>query len=249
MSENVQMKDVLYVTSNERAINYKWEDDCNKLDRGLQVVSIDDIMNEDIVFFNKRKNDIQLDSIFIRHPLMPNTYVDINSAEDVFMKIKLDCLGHIANLLGAKEYETTYLIEEKGERKVDVNGNMAISKVSAEVSVEIDKNSERTRKYYRHEKFNSILTEESYALAELKAKEYNMDNGVDIRYLINNRNPKLPNNQLTSQIVKMELYDELNSKMDIAFSLKVANIFKLRGEYSEAMSSRKKVVIETKLIF
>ena len=248
MSENVQMKEVLFVTSNERAINYRWEDDYNKLNSGLQVVSIDDIMHDDIVFLNKRKNDIQLESIFIRHPLMPNTYIDINSAEDVFMKIKLDCLGHIANLLGAKEYETIYLIEEKGERKVDVNGDMTISKVSADVTVKIDENSERTRKYYRHEKFNSILTEESYALAKLKAKECNMDSG-DIWYLIANRNPKLPNNLLTSQTVKMELYDELNSKMDIAFSLKVANIFKLRGEYSEAMSSRKKVAIETKLIF
>lgn len=247
MSENVQMKEVLYVTSNERAINYEWEDDCNKLNSGLQVVSIDDIMHEDIGFLNKRKNDIQLESIFIRHPLMPNTYIDINSAEDEFMRIKLDCLGYIANLLGAKEYETTFLIEEKDERKVDANGKMTIARVSAEASCRIEENNEKTRKYYRHEFFNSMLSKESYAEAESIAKKCNMDDGV--WYLIKNRNPQLPNNLLSSQIVKMELYNELNSKMDIAFSLKVANIFNLRGEYSEAMSSRKKVVIETKLMF
>lgn len=247
MSNSKLTGDVLYVTSKERSINYKWEDNCSKLNSRVQVVSIDDV-NPQIDLYNQG-GAVMMDTILVKHPFIPEKYIDVNAAEDALTKTKLDCLGIISNLLGVKEYETTFAIEEDSKREVDANGNMTIKAVESNVQVKIQEGDSRSGKYYRHEKFNSKLSAESYSKAIQEAKKFGLCNDESINYLIMNRNPKMPNNMLTEQNVKVELYRELNSLLDIAFSLKVSKIFNLTASYSEKISHRKKITIETSLIF
>ena len=67
--------EIIYVTTPERAINYKWEKNSNKLSREIQIVSIEDIQNTDMdVFDNKR---ILLNTLLVKHPFIPNKYIEI----------------------------------------------------------------------------------------------------------------------------------------------------------------------------
>ena len=89
--------EVVYVTTPEKAINYKWKEGNEKLSSGLEIVSIDDINKMDCdVFIGNR---VLEGSILTKHPFMPNKYIDIKASEEIIIKSKLNCLGIIASII------------------------------------------------------------------------------------------------------------------------------------------------------
>ena len=81
-----------------------------------------------------------------------------------------------------------------------------------------------------------------------KAKEYGLYYDDEVQLLLETRNPRYGNRQ-TSSHIKFELTRELNSSLDIAFNLKVANVFGLNANYNQLLIERKKIEIETKIVF
>jgi hypothetical protein len=93
-----------------------------------------------------------------------------------------------------------------------------------------------------------VLTEDSYAIAVERAKEFGLYYDDDVQFLLETRNPRY-GNRLTSRRIKCELTRELNRSLDIAFNLKFASIFSLNANYNQVLIQRKKIVIETNFIF
>ena len=239
-------KDIIYVTSNERATNYKWEKTVDKLNPNVQIVSIDDIQEMGVDIFDGKLP--VLDTILVKHPFVPNKYIPIDRAEDAITKTKLNCLGIIVRLLGAKEYETKFMTEETGTCSIGAGGEIKYMFSGAQSNVSINESDSMTGKYYRHETFKGEFTEDTYKQAVVEAKRYGLYDDEDIIYLLKNRDPQFVN-QIISQCVKFELTKELNNQLDIAFSLKVSNIFNLSANYNQIISKRKKIIIETKILF
>jgi hypothetical protein len=72
--ENCKLtRDIIYVTSEERATNYMWEKTANKLNPNVQIVSLDDIYEMGVDIFDGKKVPV-LDTILIKHPFIPNKY-------------------------------------------------------------------------------------------------------------------------------------------------------------------------------
>lgn len=238
---------IIYVTSKERAINYKWEKYADKLSPEVQIVSVNDIQQMDIDIFDDRKLPI-INKILVKHPFIPNKYISLDRTEDALTKTKLNCLSSIVRHLGVREYETTYATEETKEVTINANGEIGYNLLNVESKVSINEKDSRTGKYYRHETFKGDFSKKSYKQAVLEAKQYGLYNDEDIYSLIKNRDPKFLN-QLTSQHIRIELTRELDEQLDIAFSLKVSNLFKINANYDQIISKRKKIIIETKLLF
>ena len=237
--------EIIYVTTPERAINYKWEKNFNKLSPEIQVVSIEDIQNigRD-VFDNKR---ILLNTILVKHPFIPNKYIEIDRTEDAITKSKLNCLGIILRYLGVSEYETTIAMENNASVECDRNGNASYKFVEGGLKSKKICSENETFKYYRHEQFPGEYSEDNYKKAVDLAKKFGLYVDEDIYYLLLNRNND--KNQLKSQVIEIELTRELNSSLDVAFNLSVSGIFKLNAAYNETINKRKKISIKTNLKF
>lgn len=238
--------EVIYVTSKERSINYKWDKNYSWLHPGVQIVAIDDIQQMDIGIFDGKR--ILMDTILAKHPFIPNKYIDINASEDTITKSKLLCLGIIAKNLGVRELETTYASEELQEATYDASGNISYKIVQAEAKTKICELDKATGKYWRQESYTGGFSQETYEKALKSANEFGLYRDEDIFYLLKQRDPN-DKNLMTSQNVKIELTRELNSQLEIAFTLKASSIFDLKANYSETISKKKIITIETKLIF
>lgn len=236
---------VLMVTSPEKAINYKWYDNSDILQPEVQVIPQEDIKSLDDLFGGSVPS---LNSVWIKHPFIPNQYIDINTAEDTLTRIKLDALVIIAKYLGVKEYTTLYATEEISERTYDTKVGVQYKTIKADTQVKIDKNDKNSGKYYKHEEFSGSFSQKEYEKAVAKAKEIGLFNDDTIRYLLEQRNPQ-DANIMKSQTVKIELTRELNESLDVAFALSACELFNLNVNYKQTLSTRKKITIETELVF
>lgn len=236
--------EVLHIVSDERAINYLWEEAAKNISPEVQILPISTAEREKDIFEGGK---VLLNSIWIKHPFIPNKYIEIDRAEDDILKMKLDAIGNIARLLGAREYETSYVTEVFQKRERVGGGGCRYKTFETNTSVTIDKSNEKTAKYHRHERYSGKFTEKSYLLAKKKAKEYGLDKDNDICYLIETRNPK-DSNKLMERMVATKITEDLNKSIDIAFSLGVG-IFNIKASYNETLEKRKSVEITSRLVF
>ena len=235
--------EVLHIVSDERAINFLWEKDARKISPHVQILPISTALSKKGMF----DGNVLLDSIWIKHPFIRNKYIDINSSEDIIIKMKLDAIGIIAKHLGVKEYETCYASEIIQERERTGESGFKYKIINSDTSIKINRDDTRTAKYHRLEKYSGEFTEDSYLQAKAKAKEFGLDKDTDIWYLIENRNPK-DTNILKVKEVTTELTEELNKSIDIAFSLGIG-IFNIAASYKDTLKNRKTVKITSRLVF
>jgi hypothetical protein len=70
-----------------------------------------------------------------------------------------------------------------------------------------------------------------------------------LKYLLEQRNPNFTNS-LYSQKIRTELSKEMNDITECAFSLSILNgCIAIGGNLKETLSTQKKVILETELIF
>lgn len=237
--------ELLYIVPEERAINYLWENNARKIPKNVQIVSIEDAIENKECFFDK--SNIELNTIWVKHPYKQK-YIDLIQSEENIIQSKLDAFGIIVKHLGVKEFETTYATEVISEREISVNGEIGYKVLNTNAEVKITNNDTKTAKYYRHEKFSGNFTEDSYLKAIEQAKLFGLNDDRDIAYLLEVRNPT-DNNLLTSRYVTFELTEEINKKIDIAFSLSGLNLFKISSKYNETLKTKKTITIKSNLIF
>lgn len=252
MDDLMLIGDVICIVEAERSINWRWEQNVNKIMSGVQIVSEDDFAA--IIKENRYQVDcighIRAGTTLMKHPFLKDRYLDINSAEDILFRDKLNCMATIAKLLGVTRFEAKAMFLEEGKREMDILGNIGCKYVDLSAQYREIQNSKYSKTYCRKETFcGNVLNREAHDKALERAKSYGLYEDADIAYLLEQRNPK-DENRLSSQEIKVELSRELNNSLDCAFSLNVlGGVFSLSANFKEITSQKKTVILETFLEF
>lgn len=242
--------EVIHITSDEKSINWEWEKDSDKVSRKLQFVSIDDIPmirnNSDIKFPVVSENDV-----LIKHPFEPNTYISVNDASNEIRKDKWFKISEIAQCLGA----TGFTIEEAKEsiesRTLDATLGIKYKKVRSKSDLKKEETLKEKLGITISDKFGGCrkITDNSYLEAKELAIKYHLDNDSAIRSLIRMRNPS-KENMLTNRSIHCEMTKELNSALDIAFSLNVMpNVFSLDANVKKTLETKETITLDVRFEF
>lgn len=241
--------DVIYITTEERAKNWEWEKDAEKIDKRVQFVSVEDI---ELI---RKKGEIRvpekclMDDVLIKHPYYTNKYMLLTDVEnlryDKFVKI---C--EIAQLLGASSYQVKSTENKEEKRSLSASGEICY-KISSEVNGTSKKELNQMYNVGVDHIFrgNEKVSLDAYNKAKLKAKEYNLDEDDVVRMLLNGRNPQIGNPQRKYRVC-CNLTKEENSALDIAFSIKfIPNAFSFKSQVKSIIEKRVTISLEMTIMF
>ena len=247
MENNKLGAGILQISTEERAVNYRWEKDADKLDKNISIVCMDDIQNlvNDGWTF-KTKMPIREGMTLALHPFISKCYIDINIAEDELFKDKFNCLGRVVKLLGVKSFEAKAILREAKIRDIDATGSMNYKLIKADASYKESEKEKYAKKYSRKEIFSGEFTRQGYEDAKRLIKQYRLE---ELNYIVEQRNPD-DGNTLMEQNIAVGLSEELNHLTECAFSLNVLKgVFTLNANVKQTISTQKEIIIETKLVF
>ena len=229
--ENIKLgAGILQISTEERAINYRWEKDADKLDKNISIVCMNDIQNlvNDGWTF-KTKIPIREGMTLALHPFISKCYIDINIAEDELFKDKFNCIGRVVKLLGVKSFEAKAVFIEAKTRIIDATGSINYKLIKADASYKKAEEEKYAKTYSRKERFSGEFTRQGYENAKQLIKQYRLE---DLNYIVEQRNPD-DGNTISEQNVAVDLSEELNSLTECAFSLNV-----LKGVFSRSLKSQ-----------
>lgn len=247
--ENEELKgQVLHIVSPERAINYKWEENADKLPSGLQIISIDDYNSLPDSIKRSRFGNVNLNDVLILEPYTKR-YIAAPQAEQEFFKGKFNTLSNIARLLGATKVEYKFKSFDETKRELNANGEISCRSVDVSGSY-AEQHRERYKSLYEKKRdYPGDYTLEGFKEAEKICKDTGLIYDPGFKDLLAQRNPKHPN-PLKKETFRIELSSELNNSFEIAFNLNILKgVFSLSAGMSESISSFKKLVFETNLEF
>lgn len=237
--------EVIHITSDERSINWEWEKDSDKVDKKIQFVSINDIPmirnNSDIQFPVVSENDV-----LIKHPFEPNTYLSIDDACNEIRIDKFLKIGEIAQCLGAKGYIVKEATERIETRCFDANGGIDHRQVGSDLNIKKEETWKEKLGIEISDRFGGCkkITEKSYLEAKELAIKYHLENDSAIRSLIRMRDPS-KENMLTNSSIRCEMTKELNSALDIAFSLNVMpGVFSLDANVKKTLERKETIILD-----
>lgn len=246
-----KLKQVILVTSDEKSLNYKWENNAESI-KGISVLSEEfdlPVLKNKIKFIGLNEGKEQL---FLQSPCDKNIFIEISKSEDYIFKDKIKNYKRIAFLLGAKSFSAKAEFVEELKQTMDADGTVESKiaelniKISTSLSEKFSKTYELASKFVTCENFDRKRGyHEARALVELKG----LENELDLISLIENRNPDDQNKE-EIQKVKLELSSELNSMLETTFNLTaMKGVFKLGGQYGSTCESIKKIVLSTEVVF
>ena len=96
MENNKLETAILQISTEERAVNYQWEKDADKLDKRISIVSMDDIkkMKDSGWSFEPDISFLCEGMTLALHPFyLTNAILILTIAEDELFKDKFNCLG------------------------------------------------------------------------------------------------------------------------------------------------------------
>lgn len=166
MENNKLNAAILQISTEERATNYHWEKNADKLDKNIAVVCMDGIqklVNDGWKF--KTKMPIHEGMTLALHPFISKCYIDINRAENELFKDKLNCMGKVARLLGVKSFEAKAVFIEAKTRTMDASGNIEYKNFKAGAAYKKAEEEKYAKIYSRKEKFSGEFTREGYELS------------------------------------------------------------------------------------
>lgn len=187
-------------------------------------------------------SSISSGTILVKHPFLQNTYMEIDKLEKELFHSKMLNMSHILKNLGAKSFSGYAKIVEYKTRHWEGDGQISYKIIEVDSSVKTTIKEQYESEYSISDTYQGVFTEDSYEKAKSIANQFGLDNDIDVKNLINMRNPK-ENNTLLSRKVNIELSRELNKILDTAFSLSVLPVFTSTVRYKEVMEIRKKVVL------
>lgn len=242
-----ELKDVLYVAEDELAFNYKWEKNYRHLNKQIQVISIDDIDHYRKEYEISALSGIHTNMVLVRHPFKPKTYVDICRDELDFFREKMECINHVASLLGATRVTWAVKSEVCEEKKLKMNadGSYKITSGKMEMSNEVKNKMNSTCEVGNT--FDGNYNEESFREAQAYLEERRLSD-TDLHNLIELRRPTRIN-KVRSRKMKTEVSQELNASKEIALSLDCMEVFKMSTTISQTIHRWRKVEMEYTIDF
>lgn len=244
--------DVVHVVYDELSRNYGYYGNKNKLDKRLQIVSIDDaerLFDENgITLMNCRPYERQ---ILFRHPFAPNTYIDAAKCSQVeLFQDKVNKMALVLQMLGVKSVSGNAEWHERFKREIDADGHIGIKKFGTSVEYQNAQSAQEFSKINIKKEYpNAQLTPDFYARATVRAKELGLYNDSTVRSFIESRNPEYGGNVLGSEHITMELSKEYNELTSIAFSLNFLKVFEIGFNYKETIETFNKVTIDLEVKF
>jgi hypothetical protein len=242
---------VIHVTSDERSINWEWEKNSEQVNRQLQFVSIDDIpsirSNTNVVL----PSEIQEGDILIKHPFEPDTYLNVVDAIDEIRKDKWFKISEIAQCLGATGFNIKEATESIETRELDTNVGVSYKVINARNNIKKRNELKEKLGIEIDDAFDGckVISDESYKKAQELAKKYHLDNDAAIRSLIRMRDPGIENAFL-GRTIHCEMTKELNSALDIAFSLNVMpNVFSLDANVKKTLETKETITLDVRFEF
>lgn len=237
---------IIRVSKDEEARNYKFYPEAARL-KNVQVISIDDLDE-----YRKEGYIIPMNvvegSVLALHPFHPQKYIDINEAENEIIREKINYIGDIAQLLGARTVNGHVVSMDVKEVVWDASGGVKYKGVGAGFSG-LSKKKEAEQYDYKLERmFSGERSLEGYNQAKKKMEEYGMDKDVEIKTLVEMCNP-IRNNLIKVHKVHVDISREVNSSKEFAFTLSALEIFKLDATVKNCVSELKTLKFECLIEF
>lgn len=221
----------------------------NKTDGAIQFISVDcaeDRFNHDGIEV-KGSSNFSSGMILVKHPFLKNIYVTIDLLETEILHHKLLCLSTIAQYLGAKSISGHAVITEEQKRCRSISGDLTYEVVNANVRGKTENYHKYESEYSLDDAFTGEFTAESYEHAKNKAVDFGLDKDIEIKNLIDQRNPE-HSISIASRKLTIELSREYNKVIDTAFSLCIPEI-KLGAGYKSILESCKTILFEMDIKF
>lgn len=239
----MNLKEILYISTPEKAINYKWEKGAEYLNRNVQIVSLDDLEEVDNKIIIDKSEGIYEGMTFVKHPFMPNKYINLHNAEKEILFDKSRALGLVASCLGAKKISSEIILQNVKELKINSNNEIEAKAIDIKADLDYESLKKDLEKYKIDETYSGILSVKSYEEAKDQMKKYNLVGNGELEYILSQRDP-LKTNLLLSRKVEMEISNEYNSLLGSAFSLNYLDtVFKLSTNFKKKTSTQKNIKI------
>ena len=228
----------IHVVSPEKAVNYKWEKNSERLSKSLSIKSIDELNSLPVEI---RRKYFQVPSfeegMVLVLDRINDTYYPITSAKDILPQNKNRAIDHIAALLGAKSIVREIVTRQIAKRQFDASGNIRILKVKAEGSFSEQEKILQEKKYTGKKTFPGNRTEEGYNLAMEYCTQTGLIYDPEIKRMLEDRNPNHPN-PISTEEYTVSLTDEVEQLTEYAFSLKyLGGAFSLSAKVSESLEN------------
>lgn len=212
----------------------------------LTIDELNSLANENkIQIVNTRR--FAAGQVFIRHPFVPDTYMDVEESENTLFHIKMQCLSRIMQCLGASHISGHAYVSETKKREIDVNGKISYKVVDIDGNINKTRDEKYETDYSLEDTFAGGFSQESYEEALNEAKRVGLYDDFDVKNLLDQRNPEKQNKMLGRK-VKIELNRELNENLDSAFGLQAAG-FTMNGTYKDILETERKVMFELQIEF
>lgn len=193
-----------------------------------------------VSFFEERQ-------LFIRHPFIPNTFIDVNTTESEIFIEKINLLSRIVQLLGATEIAGEAIFINEEERFVNRKGNVSYHSISfgAEEKKEL---SDYYKEHYKQtDTFPPVANNiEKWKQAKEIAVKYGLDKDKVIEALIIQRHPD--NNPIKSRELTFDMTCEINRSFDLAFEL-IAHNISIKTIYKKIIKAKKSINYNLRVIF
>ena len=178
-------------------------------------------------------------TVFIKHPFLPNTYLELEDAlsdTHQIMHEKISCISTIIHSLGATNF--TGKAQFVKEENVNINNKSEISHQVVKLSAKVtkDKNDRLQQAFTMTQTGTGQFSIEDFARAKKLAEDYGLNNDPDIRALLQIRDPANSNIQ-KSYNLNYELTKEINKTLDIAGDL-IINGISLNNNYESIIKKR-----------
>ncbi len=216
----------------------------NKRIQDIQLVSPNDLQTAIELDGIKLRNvnSIAEGLVLVKHPFLPNTYINIDSMEEDLLNLKLDCLSSIMQDLGATSLKGHANLIEMKERTIDAKFRIEYKTIKIDPSVKKEQKEKYESSYIIEDSYNGEFNKESYIRAKEQAAKFGLDKDIAIQILMEQRNPDRPR-KLMSRKRTIELTRELNKTLDIALPLSISGIA-LAPSYNGLFSSCKTIKFE-----
>ena len=230
-------KDIIYVTTPERAENYRYEPkylEVGQLPANVEVVSIIDLQaNRDIQI----PRNLVCESVLIREPYNVSSYINLEDyIGKKFISEKWNAIISIANHLGMKYMRADYT--RNAEDKSNINGGIGANNTD---SLNVNGNVQYQNNIITYEGIQlerrgssqNKLTKRSYRHAWKIAKKADLLEDPFVKNLLRDRNPEDDNHQT---YFKDTLTFEINQKLivDSAVEINGLGIFDFTLNYNKA---------------
>ncbi len=243
-------KDVILIDTDERSRNYNWGGRADKLDRNVQIVSIDEYIDKSEQL---RKQGYDLPSlvdrgtVLIKDPFYSNIYHLAQNAEMAIYRNKYLKLIQILGLLGAKSFNCEVEIRNLRKRDIDAKGNVKFWMVDMDASMKKEEENKIKRSFQTETKWERTeYKTEDYEKAREIANNLKLNSG-DVKSVIENRNPQ--GKLIESSRISFVVSEETQNLLDAAFTLKCCKFFSMSASFSETVSISKTVRVIMNVTF